>query len=689
MTDAIGGAGLPGLLHGADYNPDQWLDRPEVLEEDLRLMKQAGCNVMSMGIFAWSSLEPEEGSFRFDWLDRVMDGLAGAGLKVILATPTGGRPHWLSAKYQEVQRVTADRRRRLPGGRHNHCYTSPVYREKVGIINARLAARYKNHPALIMWHLSNEYGGECHCHLCQEAFRAWLRQRYGDSLNRLNHAWWTAFWSHTYTDWHQIESPSPLGEDRLPGLNLDWKRFVTAQTVDFMRVEMAPLREITPGLPVTSNFMGTYPGLDYRRLAPELDLVSWDSYPCWHGPGSGGDWRLAADTSFSHSLMRSLKHGRPFLLMESTPSTSSWHAVQKLKRPGLHVLSSLLAVAQGADSVQYFQWRPGRGGCEKFHGAVLGHDGGAQSRVFREVAELGGILGRLAGLAGTRIKAEAALIYDWENRWALEGEKAPRHDGRKAYEETCRNHHAWLWARGIPVDVIGMEDDFDAYRLLIAPMLYMVRTGVAESLERFVDSGGTLVATYWSGRVDQNDLCFAGGFPGPLRRLLGVHCEEIDSLYPGESNRIVLSAGNSLGLEGEYAAGDFCALVRAEAARVLAVYGGDFYRGRPALTVNAFGKGQAFFLASRNEERFLKDFYGRLAAGLALRRPLASEPPAGVAVQSRSDGESETLFLLNFSDRPRTLALAGEPLRDLLSGGSAGSRVKLEPRGWRILQRAL
>jgi beta-galactosidase len=680
---------LPHMIHGADYNPEQWLDRPEILEEDIRLMKLAGCNTMSVGIFAWSALEPEEGRFRFDWLDRVMDELASAGIDVILATPSGGRPPWLSFGYPEVQRVTADRRRCRPGGRQNHCFTSPLYREKVRIINARLAARYKHHPALMMWHLSNEYGGECHCDLCQEAFRAWLQGRYSNDLAQLNQAWWNAFWSHTCTDWNQIESPSALGEAFSPGLALDWKRFVTGQTVDFMRAEMAPLREITPQVPVTSNFMGSYPGLDYRRLAAELDVVSWDSYPCWHAPdggkGEAGDWRLAADTGFSHNLMRSLKQGKPFLLMESTPSTSSWHPVQKLKRPGMHVLSSLLAVAHGSDSVQYFQWRQSRGGCEKFHGAVVAHDGSPETRVFREVAETGGILKKLDALAGTRVDAEAALIFDWENRWALEG--APRHDDLESYERTCTNHHAPLWARGIPVDVIGMEDDFSAYRLIIAPMLYMVRPGVAERLESFTAAGGTLVATYWSGVTDEHDLCFAGGFPGPLSRLLGVCCEETDCLYPQERNRVLFSEGNPLGLSGEYAARHFCALLRAETAEVLAVYGDDFYRGLPAVTLNSFGKGRAWFLASRNEERFLDDFYRALADTLDLKRPLASEPPRGVTVQSRTDGKNEYLFVLNFSPRTRTVDLGENAFLDLLRAEQVRNSLELDALAFRILQR--
>jgi len=284
----------PHFLHGGDYNPDQW--PPEVWEEDMRLMKLAGCNAMSVGIFAWARLEPEEGRFDFSWLDRIMDLLAENDAYAVLATPSGARPAWMSFKYPEVLRVRPDRHRNLHGRRHNHCPTSPIYRDKVRIINTKLAERYKDHPALLVWHVSNEYSGECHCDLCREAFRQWLERKY-ETLDALNHAWWTAFWSHTYTDWSQIEPPSPIGETCIHGLNLDWRRFVTDQTTDFMLNEIAPLRQHTPNIPVTTNFMGTYPGLNYWRMAPHLDVVSWDNYPMWHGPNSPARWPLSTTST--------------------------------------------------------------------------------------------------------------------------------------------------------------------------------------------------------------------------------------------------------------------------------------------------------------------------------------------------------------------------------------------------------
>jgi beta-galactosidase len=674
---------VPRFLHGGDYNPDQW--PPEVWQEDMRLMKLAGCNAMSVAIFSWAHLEPEDGRYTFDWLDRVMDLLAEHGAFAVLATPSASHPAWLSTKYPEVLRVGADRRRRAHGGRVNYCLTSPVFREKCAAMAKRLAERYRSHPALLLWHASNEYGGDCHCELCQAAFRDWLQRRY-ESLDALNRAWWTAFWGHTYGDWQQIASPGPagMGESSIHGLALDWKRFVTDQTVSFLCNETEPLRRITPDVPVTTNMMGTYTGLNYWRFAEHVDRVSWDSYPQYHD--RDGDWRKAVGVSFVHDLYRTMKSGRPFLLMESTPSSTNWMPVMKLKRPGVHRLASLQAVAHGSDTVQYFQWRKGRGCAEKFHGAVVDHCGHEHTRVFREVAEVAQALAKLDGVIGTTVRPEVAVVYDWENRWAIDGAAGPRREARD-YEPTCVSHYRQFWHRAVPVDVIDMDGDFARYKLLVAPMLYMVRPGVAERLERFVADGGTFVTTYWTGIADESDLVFTGGFPGPLRKLLGIWSEEIDVLHDDESNRVAACEDNSLHLAGEYRAETFCDLIHAEAAEVLATYRREFYAGRPALTVNAFGKGRAFYIASRNEEAFLRDFYGRLIDELRLERVLASDLPEGVTAQLRTDGQRRFVFLLNFRREPAEVDLAGAAFTDTLTGEDVRGAVALRGYGSMVLER--
>ncbi|WP_444980830.1 beta-galactosidase [Paenibacillus agaridevorans] len=673
---------LRALLHGADYNPEQWRHRPDILEEDLRLMRLAKCNVMAIGMFSWSILEPREGVFQMEWLDDTMERLHRSGIFTILGTPSGARPAWLAKKYPEVLRVRPERVRNLFGMRHNHCYTSPVYREKVGIVNTMLAERYGKHPGLLLWHISNEYGGECHCELCQTAFRLWLRRKYDGDLQRLNEAWYTTFWSHTYSDWEEIESPSPIGEFKLHGLQLDWNRFVTYQSIDFMKSEIEPFKRLAPEIPVTTNFMGDC-NIDYARMAEHIDIVSWDSYPQWHERCP--DWQTACSTAFHHDKFRLLKPGQPFLLMESTPSVTNWQEVAKLKRPGMHLLSSVQAIAHGSDSVQYFQWRKSRGSSEKLHGAVVDHSGREETRVFREVAATGNCLEQLERIAGTTVPAAVALIYDKENGWAVEGADGPRKPNL-SYAREVQRHYEPFWKRGIPVDVVPMDRPLDGYKLVVAPMLYMLKRGTAERLEAFVRSGGALVLTYWSGIVDDNDLCFLGGFPGPLRSLAGVWAEELDSLYPEDRNFIVMKEKDGWkSAEATYSVSLMCDLVHAETAEVLAEYGDDFYRGYPALTVNRVGDGKVYYLAARTEQAFLDDWYGKLADDTALERALRADWPEGVSAGMRTDGVRDYIFVLNFTAREQRIAIR-EVVREL-DGREVGASLVLPPYGFRPLMR--
>ncbi|GAB6930447.1 beta-galactosidase [Paenibacillus sp. JCM 10914] len=670
---------LNRMLHGADYNPEQWTHMPDILNDDIRLMGLAKCNVMTIGMFSWSKLEPKEGSFDFGWMDEVIDKLYHNGIYTILGTPSGARPAWLAKKYPEVLRVRPERIRNLFGLRHNHCYTSPVYREKVSHINTLLAERYREHPGLLLWHISNEYGGECHCDLCQAAFRLWLRNKYENDLGRLNEAWYTTFWSHIYTDWEEIESPSPIGEFKLQGLLLDWKRFITDQSIDFMNQEIEPFKRLAPDIPITTNFLGGCI-INYDKMAEHIDIVSWDSYPQWHGRHP--DWRTACHAAFIHDKYRSFKPEQPFLLMESTPSMTNWQEVAKLKRPGMHALSSIQAVAHGSDSVQYFQWRKSRGGSEKFHGAVLDHSGHEHTRVFRDVAELGACLERLDSVIGRIVQAEVALIYDTENKWAVEGADGPRNP-KLNYDEEVLHHYEPFWKLGIPTDVVSMDRPLDRYKLVIAPMLYMLKKDTVERLEAFVRSGGTLVLTYWSGIVDENDLCFLGGFPGPLRKLAGVWAEELDSLYVEDHNSIVMNGGQGDGLTETYSVSLMCDLIHAETAEVLAEYGEDFYEGYPALTVNRFGDGEVYYLAARTEQAFMDDFYGELATRCGIECAVRAEWSEGVTAQVRTDGTMDYIFLQNYTDREQLITLK-EPVCDL-EGAPAGESLLLPAYGFRIL----
>ncbi|WP_309122156.1 beta-galactosidase [Paenibacillus sp.] len=667
---------LPVFMHGADYNPDQWLHAPEVLKEDIRLMKLSHSNVMAVGIFAWAALEPEEGVFTFEWLDKTLDDFAANGLYAWLATPSGARPAWMSQKYPEVLRVGANRVRNLHGARHNHCYTSPVYREKVAIMNRKLAERYAHHPAVVGWHISNEFGGECHCEYCQEAFREWLKRKYG-TLEALNHAWWNAFWAHTITDWSQISSPAPHGEMAVHGMNVDWRRFVTDQTIDFYRWEEAPLKAANPALPATANMMDLFDGLDYWKFAEAVDVVSWDAYPTWHAEAS--EAQVASWFAFNHDLFRSLK-GKPFMLMESTPSLTNWQPVSKLKRPGMHKLSSMQAVAHGSDTVQYFQWRKSRGSSEKFHGAVVDHVGHEHTRVFRDVTEVGETLEKLSGeVLGAGTDARVAIVFDWDNRWAIRDAQGPRNMGVH-YEQTVVQHYRAFWELGISVDVVSRHADLSAYKLVVAPMMYMLDVAAGRKFEAYVEAGGTLVTTYWSGIVDENDLCHLGGFPGPLRKTLGLWSEEIEGLHPHDANGFVYGGA-------AYESHELCDLIHSEGAEVLATYESDFYAGRPALTVNRFGRGKAYYLATRAKEPFYERFYAQLAAEAGVKRVLEADLPAGVTAQARTDGENEYVFVMNFSGAPQTVALDGRAYVDLVNGGSVTGALELPTNGIRMLKR--
>ena len=659
---------IPHMIHGGDYNPDQWIAQKDVIwEEDMRMAKLAGINSLSVGIFAWEALEPEEGVYDFTWLDEIMDKMAANGITAILATPSAARPAWMSQKYPEVLRVNERREKQLHGGRHNHCLSSKIYRDKVQQINALLAERYKDHPALGAWHISNELSGECHCPACQENFRLWLKEKYG-TLDALNAAWWTAFWSHTYTDWSQIESPSPIGEQSVHGLKLDWKRFTTEQFVKWYDIEVEPLKRIAPDIPCTTNLMGTYDGINYYRLAEHMDFACWDSYPQWEN--TMNDVSIAQFFSFEHDLTRGLKDGQPFLLMESCPSATNWRPYPRLHRPGVHMLQSMQAIAHGSDSVQYFQFRKSRGSSEKLHGAVVDHCGHEHTRVFGEIAQVGQQLKSMDAIVGTTAPARVALVYDWENRWALEDAQGFNNVDKK-YLDTVMDHYAALWSLGVSVDIVDQTRDFSGHDVLVLPFSYMLRGDFAQRVEEFVRNGGTLVTTFGTGWVDEHDLCFLGGFPGPLSDTLGIWDEEIDVLMPGMTNSAQLSGKT-------YQLTDYAELIHAKTARVLATYDSDFYAGMPALTVNEFGKGRAYYVAARFGADFLKDFYAGLCAEMCIP---THELPEGVTAATRTDGAANYVFVMNFTPCDRTVTLPG---RDFATG-EAVSTFTLPPHGWRIV----
>ena len=659
------------IIHGGDYNPDQWIDTPEIWDEDMRLMNLAHVNSATVGIFSWSMLEPEEGVYNFDFLDKILDKLHENGKEVILATPSGARPTWLAQKYPEVLRVEETGIRNEYGVRHNHCLTSPIYREKVGNINTLLAQRYKDHPAVKMWHISNEYCGECHCELCQEAFREWLKKEYHNSLDELNYKWWNGFWSHQITDWSQINSPKFRGENHVSAMKLAWNRFVSDSHISFFENEIAPLREITPDIPITTNFMKLYDGIDYQKFAKHLDLVSWDNYPAWD---RGFNDTEACDTAFVHDAFRTMSGGKPFFMMESTPSLVNWHNVNKLPIPRRQELSSIQAVAHGADSVQYFQWRKSRGGHEKYHGAVVDHCGHENTRVFKEVSHLGEVLEKLGNVVGEECNSKVAVIADWENSWAVKHFCGFNNDHRDYFKE-CIKWYAPFYKKGISVDVISMEDDFTKYDIVIAPFLYMLKDGTIDRIESYVKNGGNFVTTYLFAFVDKDDFCYLGGFPGGmLKEVFGVWCEETDSLPEGIKNTVLYK-------DKEYDVTIVCDLIHARGSEVQGTYKKDFYANYPAITKNTYGKGSAYYVAFRNDDDFTDDFCYDLIDTYGITPDTSIKYDDGVTIRKRG----ETIFVMNFSDNEKMVILDKE-YKNVVDETAVSGEIQLPVCGYLILE---
>lgn len=671
---------VDALLHGGDYNPEQWLDRPDILEEDIKLMKKAHVNVVTLGVFSWSVYEPVEGEFHFEWMKEIMDNLYENGIYTILATPSGARPAWLDQKYPDSMRTDSKGVRNLHGMRHNNCMTSLNYRAQVAKMDKQLAQHFGDHPGLLMWHIDNEIGCECWCDACRVKFQNYLRDRYDNDIEKLNHAWWTTFWSHRFNNFEQIDPPSGRGEKSIHGLNLDWKRFTTWNTVDFMRNEIDIFHYHTPDVPITTNFMHLYPALDYSRLAKELDVVSWDSYPRWN-TADETLYETACGNAFDHVMMRSMKKDRPFMMMESVPSLVNWHEYNKPKRPKVHMLTSMQTIACGSDTVQYFQWRKGRGSYEQYHGAVLDHLGRSDTRVFKDVEEVGAALAGLSELQGTLTKSKAAIIYDQENMWALEDAAAFGKKSKK-YAQTCMDIFNIFMKNGVDVDIISSDDNFGDYEVLVAPMLYMLKDGVADKLRAFVSYGGHLVSTYITGYVDKTTLCYLGGFPGDgLVELFGMYVEEIDTLYPKERNGITFRETSPV--QGTYAVKDYCELIKVEDAKVLACYTDDFYQGDPAVTMKMTGAGKAYYIAGRVEQAGMEAMLKQIWAEKNIP---VQELPEGVEYHKRENRTHTYEFYMNYTNEPQTIHSKGRG-KDILTGFVVDGDYEMEALSSIIVRR--
>ena len=693
-------AAFKRMLYGGDYNPNQWPE--EVWQEDMQMFRDAHINSATINVFSWAKIQPAENTYDFSCLDRMVEMLTRENYDIVMATSTAALPAWMVKDYPEVMFTDYEGRHHVFGGRHNFCPNSSVYRKFAARLTRKLATRYADNKNITCWHIANEYGVPCYCDNCQKAFRVWLRDRY-KTIEALNKAWNMEFWGHSVYSWDEIVLPSALGDGigeektAFAGMSIDYRRFMSDSILECYKMERDIIREIIPDALITTNLMGTFKGLDYFKWAKEMDIVAWDNYPSYNTP-----WSM---TAMTHDLMRGLKDA-PFMLMEQTPSQQNWQPYNSLKRPGQMRAQSYQTVAHGADTIQFFQLRRSVGGCEKFHGAVIAHAGTENTRVFREVAQLGGELEKLGTeILGTQKHSEVGIIFDWDNYWALEYTSGPSTDLR--YVDQIHSYYRYFYERNISVDMIPVDADFSRYKVIAAPVLYMLKDGMKEALEEYVRSGGILITTYMSGIVGESDNVYLGGYPGPLREMAGIWVEEIDALAPEQYNHAVFTDGTACRCNL------LCDLIHAEGAEVLAGYQDDFYAGMPAVTRNAYGKGTVYYVGSQLEAEGLAKVLTMAAEQADVKSVVPNEASnaisevggsdsrevqngitdmtsesaeqgssgskaAGLEITCREDAKHRLYFVMNLSDGDKALpgSLAGLP--DLLSGETAveGSVLK-------------
>lgn len=660
------------IVYGGDYNPEQWPE--EIWADDMRLLKEANIDIVTLNVFSWAVLQPSEETYDFSKLDKIMEMVRDNGLQVCLATSTGAHPAWMAKKYPDILRTEFNGLKRKFGGRHNSCPNSPTYEKYSVRLAQKIAERYRDYNNIVAWHISNEFGGECYCENCEKAFRVWLKKKY-QTIENVNRAWNTAFWGHTFYDWDEIVLPNLLSEhfeqdrSQFQGITVDYKRFNSESILECYKREYDALKAITPDIPITTNLMGFYKPLDYKMWAKYMDVVSWDNYP------SNED--SPAQIAMSHDLMRGINGGEPFLLMEQTPSVTNWLPYNALKRPGVMRLWSYQAVAHGSDSVMFFQMRRTVGACEKLHGAVIDHVGTNETRVFREVKALGAELKELGEQTlGAVTDAKAVIYFDWDNWWAIECSAGPNCDLK--YKDEIYNYYQALYKLNIPVDIVGPEDDLGKYQLLIAPILYMTKTGYDEKIRTFVKNGGTFVTTFFSGIADEHDLIVTGGYPGKLRDIMGIWVEESDALPSGAENHFTYRGK-------AYPAKLLCDLSHLEGAEALSVYEEDFYAQMPAITKNQFGDGRAYYVATRSNEEFYQTLMADICEECGVESLLA--PQENLEVTMRRNENGRFLFLLNHADREQETVMteAGCGLLEKQEY-AAGDVVSVPAKGVQIIR---
>ncbi|MER5713947.1 beta-galactosidase [Streptomyces sp. NPDC002132] len=663
--------GLTRLAFGGDYNPEQW---PEsVWQEDVRLMREAGVTMVSVGIFSWALLEPEPGVYDFGWLDRILGLLHDNGIRVDLGTPTVCPPVWFYRAHPEALPVTPDGVRLAFGSRGAICHSDADYRTAAANITTRLAERYGDHPALAMWHVHNEYGvpvSACYCDSCAAHFRRWLRATYG-TVAAVNEAWGTAFWGQRYAGFDDIDPPRTTPTVGNPGQALDYKRFADATMRENFRAERDILHRLSPGVPVTTNFMTALSqcdSVDYWAWGREVDIVTNDHYLITDGRRTHVNLAMAAD------LTRSVAGGAPWLLLEHSTSGVNWQPRNPAKAPGQMARNSLGHVARGSEGAMFFQWRQSRRGAEKFHSSMVPH-GGTDTRVWREVVRLGAALDSLSALRGTRTEADVAVLWDWQSWWAqnLAWRPSEDHDAR----ERADAFYEALYDLHLTVDFAHPEADLSAHPLVVVPALYLTTEAAGRNLTRYVEAGGTLVVSCFSGIVDEHDAVHEGPHPGALRDVLGLTVEEFSPLLQGESVRVT-------GPDGVELSGDvWSEFVVPRGAETVWTYADGLTAGHPAVTRHRLGEGAAWYVSTRLGQDGLTALLERAAddARLAPRTGL----PRDLEVVRRSGETGAYLFAINHTGADAKVPL-DTPGTELLTGERAAGRLVVPAGAVRVVR---
>jgi beta-galactosidase len=631
---------LPSLGFGGDWNPEQWPSH--VWDEDLRLMREAHVNLVTLGVFSWAYLEPTPGQYEFGWLDTVLDKCLDAGVAVDLATATASPPPWLGHRWPESLPVTDDGVRLVYGARQQYCPSSAPFRDRALALTDRMASRYADHDAVVMWHVGNEYGAHtpaCWCDISAEAFRDWLAKRY-DTLDELNAAWSTAFWSQRFSDWSEVIPPRRTPYFPNPTHQLDFKRFSSDALLGLFLAERDIIRSHSPAdKPITTNFMRFFPHADYWDWARAEDVVSDDWYPDLADALSHVEGAAGAD------LMRSLGDGQPWLLMEQAVSAINWRSVNPPKSGGAYRRWSLQQVARGADAVLHFQWRAAAGGAEKWHSAMLPH-AGPRTRTWREVEALGAELASLQAVAGARTRADVAIVLDWSSWWALELDSRP--STLLSMIDILRTWYEPLWRRGYAIDFAHPESDLTGYALVVVPQLYSVTEHGAARIVEAAERGSSVAIGYFSGAVDERDRVRTGGYPAPWQELLGIWIEEYRPLLPGDS--VAISSAEP-GLPQAATATAWSEHVHLTTASPVMSYVGDDIDGAAAVTRNSLpGGGQAWYVSTALPPDVMAALVLQIASGSEARPVLAAPPPVDVEVAERHTADERFLFLLNHGD---------------------------------------